>query len=88
MNAMLNQRRLGEFKFDLREVLHNAGTDPDQVPTFLASIIAKASRQSIKEAKVYVRQYEADGKITKQVSDNICYLLDRYTKYQSQCVPE
>jgi hypothetical protein len=88
MNPMLNQRRLGEFKYDLREVLHNAGIDQDAVPTFVASIIAKASRQSIKEAKAYVRTYESDGKISKQVADSICYLLDRYTKYQSQCVPE
>jgi hypothetical protein len=88
MNAMLNQRKLGEFKYDLREVLQYAGLDPELAQTFLASIIAKASRQSIRDAKDYVRRFESEGKITKQVGDNICHLLDRYTKYQSQCIPE
>jgi hypothetical protein len=83
---MLNMRRLGEFKYDVKEVMNANEVDPAFMQTFIASIIAKASRQSIVEAKQYVRDQNASGIINKDISDNLLYLLDRYTKYQSQRV--
>ncbi len=82
--GMLNQRRLGEFKYDVRELFVENQMDPDLATTFLASIIAKASRTTIREAKDFVRDQEDQDIITKDVADGLCYLLDRYTKYQSQ----
>lgn len=82
--GMLNQRRLGEFRYDVRELFVDKKMDPDLATTFLASIIAKASRLTIREAKDFVRDQEDAEIITKEVADGICYLLDRYTKYQSQ----
>ncbi len=82
--GMLNMRRLGEFRYDVRELFIENKMDPDLATTFLASIIAKASRLTIREAKDFVRDQMDDGIITKDVSDGLCYLLDRYTKYQSQ----
>jgi hypothetical protein len=83
---MLNLRRINEFKFDIREALDSKELDPALKQTLIASVIAKASRQSIVEAKQYVREAHANGMFNKDVSDNICYLLDRYTKFQSQMV--
>lgn len=82
--GMLNLRRLGEFRYDCRELFVNNQMDPDLATTFLASIIAKASRQSVREAKDFVRDQLDATIITKEVSDGLCYLLDRYTKYQTQ----
>jgi hypothetical protein len=81
---MLNMRRLGEFKYDIRELFVENQMNPDLATTFLASVIAKASRQSIKDAKDYVREQQAAGAISKEVMDGLVYYLDRYTKYQSQ----
>ncbi|MCE5296573.1 MAG: hypothetical protein LLG16_05660 [Euryarchaeota archaeon] len=83
---MLNLRRVNEFKFDMRELLNAKEMDPATKQTLIASIIAKASRQSIIEAKNYVKAEQSGGNLTKDVTDNICYLLDRYTKYQTQNV--
>ncbi|QLH74370.1 MAG: hypothetical protein HPY73_02150 [Methanomassiliicoccales archaeon] len=83
---MLNLRRIGEFKYDIRELMNGKEMDPAIKQTMIASIIAKASRQSIIEAKNYVKAAQTEGTVTKELSDNICYLLDRYTKYQSQNV--
>ncbi|OPY32458.1 MAG: hypothetical protein A4E32_01039 [Methanomassiliicoccales archaeon PtaU1.Bin124] len=83
---MLNLRRINEFKYDIREALDSKQMDPAVKQTLIASVIAKASRQSIVEAKQYVRESQANGMVTKEVSDSICYLLDRYTKFQSQMV--
>ncbi|MDD1772450.1 MAG: hypothetical protein LUQ09_05965 [Methanomassiliicoccales archaeon] len=82
--GMLNQRRMNEFRYDVRELFVENQMDPDLATTFLASIMAKASRASIRDAKDFVRDQEDAAIITKQVADGICYLLDRYTKYQSQ----
>lgn len=81
---MLNLRRINEFKYDIREALDSKQMDPAVKQTLIASVIAKASRQSIVEAKNYVRESQASGMVSKEVSDSICYLLDRYTKFQSQ----
>jgi hypothetical protein len=83
---MLNLRRVNEFKFDMRELLNAKEMDPATKQTLIASIIAKASRQSIIEAKNYVKAEQSGGNLTKDITDNICYLLDRYTKYQTQNV--
>jgi hypothetical protein len=81
---MLNLRRINEFKYDLRDAMNNKEMDPTLMQSFLANIIAKASRSSIVEAKQYVRESQTNGVISKDLSDNICYVLDRYTKFQSQ----
>lgn len=86
--GMLNQRRVGEFKYDVRELFVENQMDPDLASTFLASVIAKASRQSIKDAKDYVREQQAAGAISKDVMDGLIYYLDRYTKYQDQQIGE
>ena len=49
--AMLNQRKLLAFKFDMREAMNSKGLDPALMTTFLASVIAKGSRQGIHDAK-------------------------------------
>jgi hypothetical protein len=45
-------------------------------------VIAKASRISIPTAKEYAREQEAAGSIPKEVTGEICELLDRYSKYR------
>ncbi len=80
--AMLNLHRLGSFKYDLREILNAAPMDKTVIPTIVANIIAKASRVSVKETKEYVREIEALGTIDKIAADDVCTLLDRYSKWR------
>jgi len=80
--AMLNIHRLGSFKYDLREILNAAPIDKTVIPTVVANIIAKSSRVSVKETKEYVREIEKAGTIDKIAADDICSLLDRYSKWR------
>ena len=80
--AMLNLSRLGGFKYDIREVFSACDMDTAYSSALLANIIAKASRVSISEAKAYVRSEQGRGAYQKEVSDDICSLLDRYSKYR------
>ncbi len=80
--AMLNIGRLGGFKYDLREIVRRSQIDESFAPSFIASIVAKASRISIQDAKTYVKETKDVGKYSDAVSNEICGLLDYYSKYR------
>jgi hypothetical protein len=79
---MLNMRRLGDFRYDIREVVARSQMDEASGPSFIAQVIAKASRISIRDAKKYVRDFEQREELSRNASEDICRLLDRYTKYR------
>jgi hypothetical protein len=79
---MLNISRLGGFKYDLKEIIRRSQIDQSFAPSFIASIVAKASRISIQDAKTYVKEIKEVGKYSDIVSNEICGLLDYYSKYR------
>ena len=79
---MLNTHKLAPFKYDMNEILSSTQMDPAKASSFLASVIAKASRQSTREAKDFVKTYLEAEEITKDEHDRICRLLDKYSKYR------
>ena len=79
---MLNIRKLNGFRYDLKEILHNLKMDEKQIPNYMATVVTKASRDSINSAKDYVCEKCDDGTITKDIEKYTLDLLDRYTKYR------
>ncbi|MBO5600906.1 MAG: hypothetical protein J5897_07725 [Candidatus Methanomethylophilus sp.] len=80
--SMLNTHKLAPFKYDMNEILSQSSMDPGMASSFLASIIAKASRISTKDAKDYAKTFVDDGYLGKEEYDKICKLMDRYSKYR------
>lgn len=80
--SMLNTHKLAPFKYDMNEILSSSQMDEAKASAFLASLIAKASRQSTREAKDFVRTYLDSGDLTKEEFDRICRLMDKYSKYR------
>ena len=80
--AMLNTHKINPFKYDMNEILASTSMDASKASAFLASVIAKASRVSTKDAKDYIRGFVDSGDLTKEENDRICRLLDRYSKYR------
>ena len=80
--AMLNTHKLSPFKYDMNEILSASRMDPAKASSFLASVIAKASRISTKTAKEFVKTFLDSGDLTKDEYDKICKLLDRYSKFR------
>jgi hypothetical protein len=56
--------------------------DSSVASSFLASVAAKASRVSTRDAKEYVRTFLDSGELTKDEHDRICKLMDRYSKFR------
>ncbi len=80
--SMLNTHKLSPFKYDMNDVLSNSAMDPNKASSFLASVIAKASRVSTKDAKDFARTFLEEGDLTKEEYDRICRLMDKYSKYR------
>lgn len=79
---MLNLNRVTTFRFDIREIMSHYDVDEAIASTVIASVIAKSSRISIASARDYVLEQEKAGMYSKKVSDEICDLLDRWSKYR------
>jgi|YelNatPaOPRAMG01_1025707.scaffolds.fasta_scaffold06713_9 hypothetical protein len=79
---MLNRHRLSSFKYGIREIMSNYRVDESVASTLIANVIAKGSRISIESAKSFVREQEKIGVCSREVSNEICDLLERYSKYR------
>lgn len=80
--SMLNTHKINPFKYDMNELLAATSMDDAKASAFLASVIAKASRVSTVDAKEFIRGYINTGDLTKEESDKMCKLLDRYSKFR------
>ena len=80
--SMLNTHKLSPFKYDMNEILSASRMDPAKASSFLASVIAKASRISTKAAKEFAKTFLDEGDLTKEEYDKICKLLDKYSKFR------
>lgn len=80
--AMLNTNRMAPFKYDMNDILSSTSMDASTSSSFLASIVAKASRVSTRDAKDYAKTFVDSGALTKEEYDKICRLMDRYSKFR------
>lgn len=80
--SMLNTHKLAPFKYDMNEILASSQMDEAKASAFLATLMAKASRQSTKEAKEFVKTFLESGEISKEEYDKISRLMDKYSKYR------
>ncbi|MDR0198114.1 MAG: hypothetical protein LBI08_00015 [Methanomassiliicoccaceae archaeon] len=80
--SMLNTNRMAPFKYDMNEILSSSSMDASVASSFLASIVAKSSRVSTKDAKEYAKTFVESGALTKEEYDRICRLMDRYSKFR------
>ena len=77
---MLRMRDKELFLWDLNEIMERSDMDEEKINTFKANMTAKARQRSIKEAKEYVREVEERGDFSKETEDQLCKLLDRYSR--------
>lgn len=80
--VMLNQGRLSMFRYGLREIMGNYKVDEASASSLIASVIAKGSRVSIDSARMYVLEQEKLGLCPKEATDEICDLLDKFSRYR------
>lgn len=79
---MLDVRREGHFRYDLRELLIGSSLPPEQVASFAATIFSKGSRGSTAEAKDFVTSKLQANLLSKTDRDAINTLIDRYSRWR------
>lgn len=75
---MFDRRRLPYFLYDMKELLRGLKIEETIWAPLLSSIVAKASRISIKEAEEFILQKVADGTLPKEAEKPLLDLLNRY----------
>ena len=79
---MLHLGRIRPFKYDLREVLKSSGTEEKYIESFIATVVAKASKNSIVDAKEYVTKKCEEDHIDEGIEKDVLRLLRKYSKYR------
>jgi hypothetical protein len=80
--SMLSLHRTTSFRYDLREIMSHYEVNEGIAASVVATVLAKGSRVSIESAKAYVRDQQKTGAYPSEVSDEICDLLDRWSRYR------
>lgn len=80
--AMLHVRNLEVLEYDIRQILDELSLEEKVVNAFMANLITKGSRGSLREAKEYVRELTDQGVLPDSVSERILTLLDHNRKYR------
>ena len=79
---MLSMHKIQPFKYDMNEILNETSMDPAKASAFLATVVAKASRISLKDAKEYIAEVVEAGDLTKDEQTKFNNLLQKYSKYR------
>ncbi len=82
LNKMLDIGKLEYFRYDTKEIFNYSNIDPKTWEPLLASLITKASRLGIQEAKAYLSKLESEQIITPEISTALIRLLDKYKKWR------
>lgn len=78
----LDLRRTNYFRYDATEVFNSTEIEQKIWNPLLASIVTKASRISIKEAKEYIYKLEDEGLLNKNTATDLSQLLDKYKRWR------
>ena len=77
---MLNMRKSRSFKYDLTNIMEGSDTEDKQIDSFMATVMMKASKNSIIDAIEYLDEKCEEGLIDEDTTKKIKNLLKSYTK--------
>jgi len=79
---MLDLRKLNYFRYDAKEIFNSTNLDQKVWNPLLVSIVTKASRLSIKEAKDYIDRIAEEGVINQDTTKELIHLLEKYKRWR------
>jgi hypothetical protein len=80
--VMLNLSRMSAFRYDIKDIMKRYAVDETAASAVMASVIAKGSRISVGSAMEFVREQEKAGIYPREASNEICALLDRFSRFR------
>lgn len=79
---MLDLKREGHLKYDLKRVLEATDLDENQVRSFTQTLLAKGSRASTEDVKAYVDDKVGEGVLPPDTAVDLERVLDRYSTWR------
>ncbi len=76
---MLDAGRETFFRYDVDDVLKASPIQPERAPAIAASIVTKAVRLGVDDARVYIKEKGTEGVYDQDTQAKLLRLLDRYT---------
>jgi hypothetical protein len=81
-SKMLDLSKESIFRYDMEDILEEAETPGERIPSTIASIWSKASRQGVDEAKDFIRVKREEGLYDQKTEERILRLLQMHTRYR------
>ena len=79
---MLDMSRMNQFMYYAEQIITETGTRDGTWNTIIASIVAKASRISIRAAQEFIHEKVAAGLLPQKAEEPLLRLLERYSKWR------
>lgn len=79
---MLDLSKESIFRYDMEDILEKAETPSERIPSTIASIWSKASRQGIDDAKEFIRSKREEGLYDAETEQRILRLLSNHSRYR------
>jgi len=79
-DSMLDMGRMNSFHYAAKHLGIETKVDPNVWNTIMASVVAKASRIGIEEAKEFVLEKIKSNELPKEAEEPLIQLLSRYSK--------
>jgi len=80
--SMLDMSRMNQFTYYAEQIITETGTKDGTWNTIIASIIAKASRISIRAAQEFIHEKVVAGTLPQKAEAPLGQLLERYSKWR------
>lgn len=81
-SKMLDASREAHFRYDIEELLSEAGWDAEDWRPFLQTLWAQGNRQGMDEAQDWLNVQADEGKIDDDLGEKIWALCKKYSTYR------
>ena len=81
-SSMLDIKRIEWFRVDAKDILEPSGMEEKVWTPLLNTIIAKAGRTSIADARDYIKEKVDEKVLPPEVAEQLGRLLERYKKWR------
>lgn len=79
---MLDAGRENHFRFDSEQILEESGMEPEDWRPLLQTIWARGSRDSVDDAKAWLRERQDEGELDGDTAKKLTQIISQYATYR------
>lgn len=79
---LLDKRRANYFRYDLEDLVQQFNLPEEVRAGFVSGIISRGQRQSVEDAKAFVKEKREEGLIGPEIFEHATRLIERYSLWR------